>query len=356
VERVDAVVVGAGIMGSSTAWWLTRRGWSVVLLEQFEPGHDRGSSHGGSRIFRLAYPEPFWIELARAARDGWRALEADTGTELLIETGSVDHGGREGVGAIETAMRAAAVPFETLDPIEGARRWPGMRFDGPVCFQPDGGRVASGLALRALTERVQQLGGVLRWKTPVRAVEPDGERVRVVTDGETYDTAVAVVAAGGWLEPLLGAHVRLPRLVVTQESAFHFAPREPLPWPSFIHHGEIAQYGLETPGEGVKVAEHHTGAAVTAATRDFVIDEDGRKRIMEFVDAWLPGLAPEPVSEVTCLYTNTPTEDFVLDRVGPIVVASPCSGHGFKFAPVIGRMAADLADGAAPVSRFALPR
>jgi len=355
VQQVDAVVVGGGIMGASSAWSLVRRGWSVVLLEQFEPAHTRGSSHGGSRIFRLAYPDPFWIELARTAQDGWRELEADSGAELLVATGSVDHGAAEGVGAIESALAAAGVPFEQLAPEDAGTRWPGMRFDGPVCHQPDGGRVMSGLALRAATEAFERRGGGSRWNTEVRAVEEHGERVFIHTDDETFDAAVAVVAAGAWTEPLLGGRVQLPQLVVTQESAFHFAPREPFPWPSFIHHGAVARYGLETPGEGVKLAEHHTGRVVTGSTRDFEVDAHARARAVEFVSQWFPGLGSEPVSEVTCLYTSTPNEDFVLDRVGPIVVVSACSGHGFKFAPLIGRMAADLAEGAAPVTRFALP-
>lgn len=348
-------MVGGGIMGAASGWALVRRGRSVVMLEQFEPGHTRGSSHGGSRIFRLAYPEGFWIELARAAQDRWRELEAASGAELLVPTGSVDHGDPAGVGAVESALRAAGVPFEILAPAEAGRRWPGMRFDGAVLYQPDGGRLASGLALRTLTEQFEQLGGVARWNTPARALEPDDERIRVVTDDESYDAAVAVVAAGAWAAPLLAPHVEVPRLVVTQESAFHFAPREPLPWPSFIHHGASARYGLETSGEGVKVAEHHTGRTVTADTRDFEVDAGARERVATFVETWMPGLEPTPVSEVTCLYTNTATEDFVLDRVGPIVVVSPCSGHGFKFAPLIGRMVADLVDGAAPLPRFALP-
>lgn len=343
-------------MGAASARALTQRGWSVVLLEQYEGGHARGSSHGGSRIFRLAYPEPFWIELARTARDCWRELEAASGADLLVATGSVDHGAAAGVQAIESAMAAAGVGFESLDPEEAGRRWPGMRFDGPVCHQPDGGRIAADRALQAMTVEFERRGGEARWSAPARAFEPTGERVRVVTDDETFDAGVAVVAAGAWMEPLLSDHVRLPALVVTQESAFHFAARESLRWPSFIHHGAVARYGLETPGEGVKVAEHHTGPVVTGSTRDFVVDPDARDRVVGFVDRWLPGLAPEPVSEVTCLYTNTATEDFVLDRVGPIVVVSPCSGHGFKFAPLIGRMVADLADGAAPAARFTLPR
>jgi sarcosine oxidase len=356
VRRVDAVVVGGGIMGASTAWALVRRGWSVVMVEQFEPAHTRGSSHGGSRIFRLAYPEPFWIELARAARDEWHRLEAESGTELLVATGSVDHGDPAGVRAIESAMTEVGVPFEMLDPPEAQRRWPGMRIDGSACHQPDGGRISSGLALRAVTSEFERRGGMVRWNTPVRGFEDAGERVRVVTDDETYDAARVVVAAGAWAGPLLGASVALPPLVVTQESAFHFASREPLPWPSFIHHGDVDCYGLEAPGEGVKVAEHHTGPVVTGATRDFVVDADARERVLDLVERWLPGLVAEPVSEVTCLYTSTPTADFVLDRVGPIVVVSPCSGHGFKFAPLVGRMAADIAEGAAPVTRFALPR
>ncbi len=355
MQRVDAIVVGGGIMGSATAWWLARRGRDVTLLEQFGPAHTLGSSHGGSRIYRLAYPDPLYIDLARAAREEWRELEAETGAELLVKTGSLDHGDPVAVRSIESALNTRHVRHEMLEPDAAARRWPGMRFDGPVLHQPDGGRVVADRAWQAFTERFEELDGTLRWNTPARAIELVGDRARVVTDDETYDAAVVVVAAGGWIEPLLAAQVSLPELVVTQESAFHFAPRESTTWPSFIHHGPIAQYGLETPGEGVKVAEHHSGPRVRAATRDGVVDAVARRRVTEFVESWLPGLVPEPVSEVTCLYTNTATEDFVLDRVGPIVVVSPCSGHGFKFAPAIGRMVSNLAAGGAPIPRFALP-
>jgi sarcosine oxidase len=142
--------------------------------------------------------------------------------------------------------------------------------------------------------------------------------------------------------------VSLPPLVVTQESVFHFLPYDPSPpWPSFILHGAGAGgtpvYSLETPGEGVKVAEHHTGRVTTADTRDHVVDAWSRDRVGDVVRRWLPGLFPTPDNEATCLYTNTPDERFVLERAGPLVVVSACSGHGFKFAPEIGRRAADLA-------------
>jgi sarcosine oxidase len=229
-----------------------------------------------------------------------------------------------------------------LDPRMAARRWPGLRFDGDVCFQPDGGRVESAAALAAFLDRAARHGAEVLPNTPVRGLEPSGDRARVITDAETYDAPVAVVAAGAWTSSLLEPHVALPPLVVTQESAFHFAPRELDPWPSFIHHGDVVCYGLEAPGEGVKVAEHHAGRVVTAGERDFVVDAGSRARVVDFVTRFLPGLDPVPVSEVTCLYTSTPDESFVLERTGQIVAVSACSGHGFKFAPEIGRRAADL--------------
>jgi sarcosine oxidase len=275
---------------------------------------------------------------------------------LLVETGSVDHGDPAAVEHLRVALAAAHAPYEILAPATAQELWPGMQFDRAVGHQPDGGRLDAALALRTLLGQAGEHGADVRFNAPVRSLETGIDRVRVVTDDETYDAGVVVVAAGAWVEPLLGMHVALPPLVVTQESAFHFSPREPRPWPSFIHYAGAARYGLETPGEGVKVAEHHTGPAVTADGRDFVVDPAARERVIEHVTQWLPGLVPEPVSEVTCLYTSTPTEDFVIDRVGPIVVVSACSGHGFKFAPVIGSMAADLADGTrgAPLARFAI--
>jgi sarcosine oxidase len=265
----------------------------------------------------------------------------------------VDHGDPVGLDAITAALTAAGEPVERLDPAAAEARWPGLRFDGPVVHQPDGGRIDSARAWAALVDQVRHLGGQVRWQTAVRGVEAVGDRVRVVTDEETYDAAVAVLATGGWLTADGMPGVAMPPLVVTQESAFHFAPRDHLTWPSFIHHGATFVYGLETPGEGVKVAEHHTGPVVTADARDGVIDPGSRRRVSEFVERRLPGLDPVPLSGTTCLYTSTPDEVFVLDRAGPVIVASPCSGHGFKFAPLIGRLVADLAHGARPAARFA---
>jgi sarcosine oxidase len=165
-----------------------------------------------------------------------------------------------------------------------------------------------------------------------------------------------VVACGPWAPSTLAGLVALPPLTVTREQVFYFRPRDAgLVWPSFIHHRTPFVYGLDTPGMGVKVAEHHTGAPTDPDRRSFEVDAEGQERVTRYVDEWFPGLEPEPASAETCLYTTTPTEDFVVDRAGPLVVAAGFSGHGFKFVPLIGRLLADLALGRPGEQRFRVP-
>src|SRR3954471_17724870 len=133
-KNVDVVVVGAGAMGSATAWWLARRGVEVVLLEQFEPGHTRGSSHGVTRIFRLAYYDPFYVRMAQATLPLWRELEDDAGEPLLDITGAVDHGDPRAVGMVADALQACGAPFQRLTPAAAGERWPAMRFDRDALF------------------------------------------------------------------------------------------------------------------------------------------------------------------------------------------------------------------------------
>ena len=316
-------------MGSSCTWWLARRGVDVTLYEQFEPGHARGSSHGRSRIFRFAYPDPRWVRLAMDALPLWRELEEDAGEQLFQVTGGLDHGDPAKVAAVADALRSQGAAVELLAAEEAGRRWPGMRFEGDVLFQPDAGRIDADATVAALQRRAAELGADIR----------HGARVDDIT---ALEADVVVVTSGAWISKL----VALPRAVkVTQEQVLHFAPAETsMEWPSFIHYRDPFVYGLETPGDGVKVAEHHTGPEVDPDHRSFAIDADGRRRVVEYVERWLPGLvATQPVSEATCLYTSTADEEFVVERRGDVVIGSPCSGHGFKFVPLVGRMLADLA-------------
>ncbi|TDC77163.1 N-methyl-L-tryptophan oxidase [Streptomyces hainanensis] len=361
---VEIAVVGAGLMGSATAWAASRRGRSVALLEQFAIGHAHGSSHGSARIVRRAYHEPHYVRLTGRAMVLWRELEVDADQRLLRITGGVDHGPVRAPERIAATLAECGVEHELLPPAEAERRWPGLRFAGPVLHHPEAGTVDADAAVAAFTTLAERRGAEVRAETPVRRIVVEGaERVRVETDAGPLTARRVVVAAGAWVAGLLGDLVPLPPLTVTQQQIFHFPRRDPAAserWPVIIHdEADLAVYSLPGgrdggPGGGWKAAAHR-GGVTTAETRDGVVDPAVRAGMVDYVRSWLPGLTPEPFNEATCLYTSTPSEDFLLDRVGPVVVCSPCSGHGAKFAPLIGEVAADLAAGlVGPDRRFTL--
>jgi monomeric sarcosine oxidase len=354
VTRTDVVVVGAGVMASAAAWRLAARGRSVTVFEQFARGHAHGSSHGGSRIFRYAYPDAEYVALARRARPLWTELESEAGTRVIDVTGGVDHGSPVAVTAIVDALAGAAVPFERWRAAEAHERFPGLRFEGEVCFQPDAGRCRAADAVDAFARVAVARGVEWREHERVLSVEPHGDGARVQTESVTLDAACVVVAAGAWV----GGLVDLPPMRVTREHYVHLPPRDDgTAWPSFIHYRDpVAAYGLETPGEGIKLGEHHAGVALTTPDEpvDAALAAAATARLVDYARDWIPGVEPVAASEATCLYTSTANEDFVLDRVGPVIVCSPCSGHGFKFAPLVGEIVADLADGHAGPTRFRL--
>ena len=267
-------------------------------------------------------------------------------------------------------LTECGVPAELLAEQAAAERWPFIDFHGVgrVMYHEDAGVLDPDRAIAAMLRLATANGADVRFDTPVVALAtaPGGHGAVAATEGETFTAPVAVVAAGAWIAPLLGGLVELPPLTVTQQQVFHFAPakgRGAEPWPVFIHSdGGGYRYGLPGGRDGgvpgaVKIGEHDPGPATTAAGRDFRIDPASRDRVRAFVADRLPGLDPDPMNEASCLYTWTANEDFILDRPGggPFVVASPCSGHGAKFAPLLGEFIADLAAGApAPDPRFTL--
>jgi sarcosine oxidase len=355
MEQVDHVVIGAGAMGSATAWWLARAGRSVALVERFEQGHARGSSHGVSRIFRFAYADPRYVRMAMAALPLWRELEDDAGVALLDCVGALDHGPADRIAEISAAMRAAGARHEVLPGPTAEERVPGMRFEESVLFHPDGGRVLADATVRALQDRSADLGADVVFGAGPATLRLERGTPVVEAGGRSWSARTAVVTAGAWVEPVLGDLVRLPPLAVTQEQTVHFAAPGGVPdeWPSFIHHERPWRYGLLSPGQGVKIAGHFEGAVTDPDQRDGVLDAARVAAIERYVERWLPGLVPEATLGTTCLYTTTPTEQFVVDRIGRVVVGSPCSGHGFKFTPYVGKVLADLA--MAPERRWTHP-
>ncbi|WP_432039876.1 FAD-dependent oxidoreductase [Streptomyces cucumeris] len=352
-QRCELAVIGGGLMGAATAWAAGRRGLSVLLLEQFDPGHHRGSSHGSARIVRRAYDDAMYTRLTGRAFELWRELEFDSGSPLLRMLGGVDFGARSYVDAVAGQLADAAVEHEVLDAREAERRWPGMVFEGPVIHHPQAGTVDAAAAVTAFLDGAERRSATLRFGTAVRSLEerPSGVRI-VLDDGESVEAAQVVVAAGGWTAELLGDRIPLPTLAVTQQDAFHFPRLDAAadPWPSVIHEHGNGIYHLAGgrdggPGDDRKIGEHYGGRRTTATGRDGVVTDATRQRLTEYVKRWLPGLEPVPRTETTCLYTTTPSEDFLLDRVGSLIVCSPCSGHGAKFAPLIGELTADLVTG-----------
>ncbi|HTR94440.1 MAG TPA: FAD-dependent oxidoreductase [Trebonia sp.] len=385
--RADLIIVGAGLAGAAAAWSASGRGANVVVLEQFGPAHRNGSSHGSARIFRRAYPDPLYVRLTGEAKQRWVDLEWEAAALLLGLTGGIDFGVRRDPEHLHAVLTAGGVAAELLPEQEAARRWPQFDFSGagPVLFHEDCGVLDPDHAIDAMLRVAAARGADIRFDIPVTRLEAGGDGAIVRTGDESFTAPVAVVAAGAWIAPLLTGLAELPPLTVTQQQVFHFAPRDQAgsppgppagrtvdhsagqpvlgwqarqsagqqPWPVFIvQDEEDSCYGLPGGRDGgvpgaIKIGEHSPGTVTSAAGRDFRVDPASRDRVRGFVTRRVPGLAARPVNEVTCLYTWTANEDFILDRPGggPFVIASPCSGHGAKFAPLLGDIIAGLAAG-----------
>jgi sarcosine oxidase len=348
-------------MGAAAAWQLARRGREVVLLERFAAGHTRGASHGSSRMYRQTYTSAPYVRLAVEALPLWRQLEAETGASLLTITGGIDHGDPRRTEELAVSLAAHGIAHSWLGPHEAAQRWPGMRFDRRVLFQPDrSGVVRADQAVAALAAAAVGHGAVVRRSTPATAIRLRGDDlVEVGTPDGAFLARRAIVTVGAWSARLLDGLVELPPLRVTQEQPANFpllgmnpcAPRE-VDRPTFIHHvgpedgwpgGGV--YGMADPCGDVKVGFHGVGPECDPDRRSFTAEPAQLARLQEYVAEWFPGLdhtRPEPIS---CTYTTAPGSDFVLQRTGPLVVGAGFSGHGFKFAPAVGRVLADLATG-----------
>ena len=365
--EVDVLVVGAGLMGAMTAMAASARGLGVAVVEQYERSHLHGSSHGSARIVRRAYADPFYVRLTGRAFERWDELERRTGTALLRMTGGLDHGPARDIAGLAGQLADEGVRYELLDAATAEQCWPGMRVEGNVLFHPQAGTVDCDRAVASALAAAESTGTVVLPTTAAQSIQLDGDEALVTTSRGVVRARTVVLAVGAWLPDLRGLvdgmDVDLPPLRVSQQQVFHFARRNGIPeWPISIHKGALSTYSLPGgrdggPGGARKVAEHDPpGYDTTARTRSGAVDPAARQRMVSYVERWMPGLVPEPFAEATCLYTSTANEDFLLDRVGPIVLCSPCSGHGAKFAPLIGELTADLVTGErSPEARFTLP-
>ncbi|GIK83105.1 MAG: N-methyl-L-tryptophan oxidase [Pseudorhodoplanes sp.] len=371
---LDVVVIGLGAMGSATLCELARRGIPATGIERFTPGHDRGSSHGLTRIIRLGYFEhPSYVPLVRCALALWRDLESECGERLLTVTGILETGRPDGplVSGTLASARRHALDHEVLDANAVARRYPAFRLppDFVGVVQPDAGFLEPEKAIAAQLALAARHGAAVRTGERCLAIEADGRGVRVTTERDTIAAARAIVCAGPWLGTLM-PDLRLP-LTVTRQAVLWVAPEEPqlferARFPIFLHEGPHGiHYGFPLHADdGLKMAKHHHAPdPVDPDDHARTVSAAEEAAIRRAVAAFLPATADAPLRQArTCLYTMTPDGDFLIDRAPgapQIVIASPCSGHGFKFAPVIGGALADLAlrgETVHDLSRFRLAR
>jgi sarcosine oxidase len=328
--QAEVVVVGAGIMGSAAAYALARQGRDVLLVEQFQVGNRHGSSHGRSRIVRLAYPEVEFVELAREAIAGWRELEQESGHELLELNGLLEVV-ESSAQSTADALTAAGAEYELLDADGAQSRWPiGVPEGWTVLFQPEAGIVRADLAHRAFVDGALGYGVRVEEETRVESLDD-------------LDAEVIVVTAGPWIGNFFPD---LPLRTTRETVAYFRRGGAALPVIARLDpetRGHLI-YSLHDPLRGLKAGVHHGGVAAGP-------DEPGEpdpavvERVAEWIARTYPDADPDPVGAETCMYTTTPDERFILERRGNIVIGSACSGHGFKFAPAIGsRLAALAAD------------
>ena len=357
-RNYEVIVVGLGAMGSATLFHLARRGVRALGIEQFGPGHTRGSSHGDSRIIRETYFEhPLYVPLVQRAHELWRELEDVSETPLMNITGGLmigPPGGTVVLGTLRSA-REHGLEHEILSPDEVSARFPAFRVapDLVTVFDPRAGYLDPEACTRAHLAGAVAAGAETRFDQRVLDWTAGEDGVRVETDSGSYNAERLLLAAGSWNPGLLRG-LELP-LVVERQAVFWFdvpgdsALYEPTGFPIYAHEfkPDTICYGFPLLPRGVKASVMHDGRTYAEPQDvDREVAEDEVEPLRASLRPILPELAESSVrGATTCLFTNTPDHDFIIDfhpEHPQVLVSSPCSGHGFKFASAIGEVLAEL--------------
>ena len=350
----DAIVIGAGGMGSATAYHLAKSGADILILEQFQRGHTFGSSHGPTRIIRFFYDKAFYTELMKTAYAEWRALESASGKSLLFITGSVCLGasGNPYGRTARQNLDAAGVESEWWSATQLAERFPQFRVSKnmDILWQKDTGFLHASECVATHLQLAEQHGAIVEEHTPVIAIDWHMDVPTVYTKNGAFSGRKVVVTAGAWTRKLL-SELNLP-LTVTKQQVCYYQPTDtnlfqPDRFPVFTEataDGEFL-YGIPAFGSGVKMARHGRGQSVSPDTCERTPDADYIAHIDAYVQERIPELGKTTHAEV-CLYTETPDEDFIIDNhpdCPDVLIAAGFSGHGFKFCSLVGRIMNELA-------------
>jgi len=352
----DVAIVGLGAMGSAAAHELARRGVDVIGFDRFTPPHTLGSSHGDSRIIREAYFEhPVYVPMVQRAFELWRELERASGTALLRSTGGLMIGAPDSVlvsGALRSAQQHG-LQHSVLSAHDMRARFPMLDPEPQMIgvWEPRAGVLSPEACVSAQLEQARRCGATLRFNEPVQHWQSEGGHIDIFSGHARYRARQLIVSAGAWVNSLLPD---TPLPVRIERQALHwFAPArdadgfgpERCPIHLWQFDGARFFYGFPDLGTGVKLAFHHGGeiTSVDGVRREVAADEV--EAVRAALRRFVPAADGPCLSSVVCLYTNAPDEHFWIDRHpahANVWVASPCSGHGFKFAPVIGEILADL--------------
>jgi monomeric sarcosine oxidase len=360
-ETYDTLIIGAGAMGSAAAYHLSKDKQKVLLLEQFEIGHGNGSSAGESRIFRFSYTDPGYSRLAMQCKPLWHALEREADTELLRLIGGLDLGydevGLRDLEIVIATLQNIGAQHDVLDAPALMQRFPQWRVppQAKAVYSPDTGFVWAGKAVQTMLAQATAHGAAVHENEPAQKIIPHGDGVEIITHKATYRANKLIITAGAWVNTLLrDVGLQIP-IKIEKEQLHYFAPKTiekfmPNAFPIFMDYSGDFAYGFPVLGSdgypsGIKCGFHHDSHYIEATDLDRNPNHDVATRMRNYLQQFLPEAAGELQASICCLYTNTPDEDFVIDHVpgfSHIVVASPCSGHGFKFCIGIGRALADL--------------
>ena len=355
-RHFDVIVAGLGAMGSQTLAHLARRGIRAVGFDRFAPPHDQGSSHGKSRIIREAYFEdPIYVPLVRRAYECWAELEAETGTTLFRRTGGLCYGPPTG-DLVRGARRSAelhGVAHELLEAAELRARFPAFVVEDEWVglLEPRAGMLDPERSIGAALDVATRMGAQVRTREPVLRWCQEGDGVVVETEQGSYRAGQLVISAGMWIGELV-RELDLP-IIVQRNALYWLGPRRdsalftPDRFPVFLGDltPELMLYGFPDTGDGVKVALHHYGPVVSPDAVDRTVSAAEIEHLRELLQRYLPAANGVLRATGVCTYTNLPDEQFIIDRhpgASRVWVASPCSGHGFKFSSAIGEVLADL--------------
>lgn len=369
----SAIVLGLGGLGSAALYRLARRlGTDVLGLEQFDLDHGRGASQDHSRIIRLSYHTPGYVELARQAYKAWAEVENEAGEQLIYRTGALDLWPADPaypMSAYTGSMEARGVAYERLSAAEVMARWPQFRLAEDVTgiYQADGGIATPNLSNAAHRRLARAFGATIRDNAPVSSVRSLGDEIEIEAGGIVYHCGRLIIAAGAWSNAILAHFGRRLHLTITQEQVTYYRPANaadfrPGRFPVWIWMDEPSFYGFPTFGEpGPKVAQDVGGAKVTPETRTFEPNLDTLARTEDFLARAIPAMLGERLYTKTCLYTMPPDRDFVLCALPeqPNVCLAIGAGHSYKFAALIGLILSQLAlDGSTSydISPFAIDR